>query len=177
LNWTYGLITDKYLPQALKALAEMLMDTPASPLKKVIRDSGYAKDSFVYVHNDILQPTISLICKHTGNPMDYLAFEPMLKELRRGLEEPYFENLIEKVLLYNKHSHQIVFEPVPGLIQKKEQETAAKLAELKKKMSKKEITKLLEFNQQLIQWQQEPEKRKKLGKNTSSFLIGLKPPF
>ncbi|HNZ33258.1 MAG TPA: insulinase family protein [Candidatus Cloacimonas sp.] len=240
LNWTYGLITDKYLPQALKALAEMLMDTPASPLKKVIRDSGYAKDSFVYVHNDILQPTISLICKqvkqenieplvklikqelenivkngfdkklveaiinklefslreaqyqyypkgliyalnsqalwmHTGNPMDYLAFEPMLKELRRGLEEPYFENLIEKVLLYNKHSHQIVFEPVPGLIQKKEQETAAKLAELKKKMSKKEIAKLLEFNQQLIQWQQEPEKKENLEKIPVLSLSDLNP--
>lgn len=240
LNWTYGQITDKYLSQTLKALAEMLMDTPASPLKKAIQDSGYAKDSTIVVEDDILQPTVFLLCKqvkkeniepltklikqelkrivkegldkklieavinkmefnlreaqyrfyprgliyalnsqglwmHNGNPVDKLAFEPMLKELRKGLKEPYFEELIEKAILNNKHSSQITFVPVPGLIQKMEQETAEKLATLKKKMTKKEIAKLIEFNKKLIQWQQEPETKENLEKIPMLFLSDLNP--
>ena len=240
LNWTYGQITDKYLSQTLKALAEMLMDTPASPLKKAIQDSGYAKDSTIVVEDDILQPTVFLLCKqvkkeniepltklikqelkrivkegldkklieavinkmefnlreaqyrfyprgliyalnsqglwmHNGNPVDKLAFEPMLKELRKGLKEPYFEELIEKAILNNKHSSQITFVPVPGLIQKMEQETAEKLATLKKKMTKKEIAKLIEFNKKLIQWQQEPETKENLEKIPMLSLSDLNP--
>ncbi|NLM89909.1 MAG: peptidase M16, partial [Candidatus Cloacimonetes bacterium] len=240
LNWTYGQITDKYLSQTLKALAEMLMDTPASPLKKAIQDSGYAKDSTIVVEDDILQPTVFLLCKqvkkeniepltklikqelkrivkegldkklieavinkmefnlreaqyrfyprgliyalnsqglwmHNGNPVDKLAFEPMLKELRKGLKEPYFEELIEKAILNNKHSSQITFVPVPGLIQKMEQETAEKLAALKKKMTKKEIAKLIEFNKKLIQWQQEPETKENLEKIPMLSLSDLNP--
>ena len=240
LNWTYGQITDKYLSQTLKALAEMLMDTPASPLKKAIQVSGYAKDSTIVVEDDILQPTVFLLCKqvkkeniepltklikqelkrivkegldkklieavinkmefnlreaqyrfyprgliyalnsqglwmHNGNPVDKLAFEPMLKELRKGLKEPYFEELIEKAILNNKHSSQITFVPVPGLIQKMEQETAEKLAALKKKMTKKEIAKLIEFNKKLIQWQQEPETKENLEKIPMLSLSDLNP--
>ncbi|MEN6444792.1 MAG: insulinase family protein [Candidatus Cloacimonas sp.] len=240
MNWTYGQITDKFLPQALKALTEMLMDSPASPLKKAIQDSGYAKDSTLTVDEDILQPTIFLVCKqvkeeniepltqlikkelqrivregldkklieavinktefslreaqfryypkgliyalnsqalwmHNGNPIDKLAFEPMLKELRRGLKEPYFEELIEKVLLNNKHSSQITFVPVPGLIQKMEEKTAEKLAALKKKMTKKEIANLIEFNHKLVEWQQQPETKENLEKIPMLSLKDLNP--
>ena len=218
----------------------MLMDTPASPLKKAIQDSGYAKDSTIVVEDDILQPTVFLLCKqvkkeniepltklikqelkrivkegldkklieavinkmefnlreaqyrfyprgliyalnsqglwmHNGNPVDKLAFEPMLKELRKGLKEPYFEELIEKAILNNKHSSQITFVPVPGLIQKMEQETAEKLAALKKKMTKKEIAKLIEFNKKLMQWQQEPETKETLEKIPMLSLSDLNP--
>ena len=112
---------------------------------------------------------------HNGNPLDKLAFEPMLKELRKGLKEPYFEELLEKALLKNKHSSQITFVPVPGLIQKMEQETADKLAALKKKMKKKEIAKLIEFNRQLVKWQEEPEKRENLEKIPMLSLKDLNP--
>jgi hypothetical protein len=220
LNWTYGSVTDAHLPLALDFLMEILMRTPASPLKKAIRDSGLAQDSYASVDNEILQPTISLVCKqmqaenietlakliktelkrlakegfdkklveavlnsrefflreaqlqrfpkglyyimnttgawqHGGDPLATLAFEPLLAEMRRGLSEPYFEKLIEDVLLNNKHASQIVFKPVPGLIAVHDAKRAAKLKAKKAGMSKAEIAELIKFNHELTVWQEE----------------------
>ncbi|PKN72711.1 MAG: peptidase M16 [Candidatus Cloacimonetes bacterium HGW-Cloacimonetes-3] len=220
LNWTYGSVTDTYLPLALDLLVEILMRTPASPLKKAIRESGLAQDSYATADNEILQPTISLVCKqvkqedieplaklikselkhlakegldkklveavlnsrefflreaqiqrfpkglyyimsttgawqHGGDPLATLAFEPLLAEMRKGLTEPYFEKLIEDVLLNNKHASQILFKPVPGLIAVQDAKTTAKLKTMKAGMSKAEISELVKFNKDLTAWQEE----------------------
>ncbi len=229
MNWTYGKVTDPHLPNALALVTEILMNTPASPLKKAIRDSGLAKDSYLSIRPDILQPTLSLVCKqvkkenlepltkliktelkhlvkdgldkkliaavlnsrefflregqmqrfpkglyymfttqglwmHNGDPITELAFEPILKELRRGLTEPYFENLITHAMIDNKHASIIEFSPVPGQIAIQEAATAAKLAGIKKGMKKAELKNLVEFNQKLTAWQNEPEKPEDLEK-------------
>ncbi len=227
LNWTYGQITDKYLPAGMAILAEILMRSPASPLKKVIQESGLAPDSFLSADGDILQPTLSLVCKqmkqenieplmklitkelkrlvhegidkklieavlnkrefilreaqtqrfpkglnyifstmglwiHGGDPIEELAFEPLLAELRKGLSEPYFEALIEKTMLNNKHHSQIIYTPEPGLIAKQDALIEAKLAEYKKTLKPKQINELLELNKDLGVWQSEPEKQEHL---------------
>ncbi|MDP2174208.1 MAG: insulinase family protein [Candidatus Cloacimonadaceae bacterium] len=90
---------------------------------------------------------------HGGDPLDAIGFEPLFAKLRKGLTEPYYEKLIEKALLKNKHSSVITFVPVPGLVAKQEAETRAKLDAIQEKMSKEQIRDLVEFNQQLHQWQ------------------------
>ncbi len=92
---------------------------------------------------------------HGGNPLDALGFESMLKELRRGLSEPYFEQLMDKALLKNKHASIITFVPVPGLMNRQDEQLRAELAAAKKKMSKKDVAGLVEFNRQFSDWQNE----------------------
>lgn len=227
LNWTYGKVTDKHLSASMAILAELLMSSPASPLKKVIQESGLAPDSFLTSDGDILQPTMSLVCKqmkqeniealiklitkelkrlvhegfdkklieavlnkrefilreaqtqrfpkglnyifstmglwiHGGDPIAELAFEPLLAELRRGLSEPYFEELIEKVMLSNKHHSVIIYTPEPGMIARQDALTVARLAEYKKTLKPKQINELLEMNKDLAAWQSEPEKQEEL---------------
>lgn len=222
LNYSFGKVTDPYLDVKLSLLGELLMYTPASPLKTVIRESGLCKDSQISVQNDILQPTMTIICKqtkkenlekltqiieaeftrlvkdgfdkkmmeaminfkefflreaqlqrfpkglfynlhslglwnHGGDPLKVLAFEEYLKELRRGLEEPIFEQLLEEVCLKNNHRSEIHFEPVPGLIAKQEAETRAKLDAYQKSLSPAQIKELIEFNNELKTWQEEPD--------------------
>jgi len=229
LNWTYGKVTETHLPNALALVTEILMNTPASPLKKAIRDSGLAKDSYLSIRPDILQPTLSLVCKqvkkenleplakliktelkrlvkegldkkliaavlnsrefflregqmqrfpkglyyifvtqglwmHGGDPITELAFEPMLIELRRGLTEPYFENLITQAMIDNKHASIIEFIPVPGQIAIQEAATTAKLSSIKKGMKGDELKELVVLNQKLAAWQNEPEKPEDLEK-------------
>jgi len=240
LNWTYGKITDKYLPDALGILDEILMRSPASPLKKVIRESGLAPDSFLSSDTDILQPTLSLVCKqmkqenieplvklikaelqrlvkegidkklieavlnkrefvlreaqtqrfpkglnyifsnmglwmHGGDPIEGLAFEPILAELRRGLTEPYFEHLIETVMLKNHHASQITFIPEPGMISKQEAATREKLENYKKHLHKNQIKELVDFHQHMVAWQSEPEKPEDLEKIPLLSLEDLNP--
>jgi len=240
LNWTYGKVTDRFLPEAMSFLAEMLMYLPASPLKQVIRESGLAKDSSLSLRPDILQPTLSLVCKqvkkenleplakliktelkhlakqgfdkkfveavinsrefylreaqtqrfpkglvyvfgtqglwmHGGDPIQSLAFEPMLQEMKRGLTEPYFENLLQTILIDNKHASRVDFIPVPGLFNKQEEELKARLAKQKKSMKKTELAALVEFNKTFTAWQEEPEKAEDLEKIPMLSLQDLNP--
>lgn len=224
LAYTYGKVNDIATTTALGVLVELLMHTPASPLKKAIMESGLALDSSAYVMPDILQPTISIVGKkvkkenipafeklietelkrivsegfdkkliegvlnsrefmlregqmqnfpkglyyawvsygnwmHGGDPIRMLGFEPLLQELRRGLTEPYFETLIEKALLKNKHASVTTFVPVPGLVAQKDAALKEKLAARKAKMSSAEIEELVAFNKALLEWQNAPENR------------------
>lgn len=229
LNYTYGKVTDPFLAETISVLADLLMNSPASPLKRVIRESGLCQDSRIYTSTDILQPTVSIICKqvkkenidklaklingelkrivkegfdkkqieailnarefflreaqmqrfpkglyylfsvmgywmHGGDPASGLAFEHFLAELRRGQTEPYFETLIEKMMISNKHASQITFVPVPGLIAKQDAETKATLAEYKKSLSKKQITELVKKTQDLLEWQEVPDSQEDIEK-------------
>ncbi|MBW6514439.1 MAG: insulinase family protein [Candidatus Syntrophosphaera sp.] len=220
LNYTWGQITEGHTTAALSLLSDILMSTPASPLKRKIMESGLAADSYCYAMMDIKQPTLIFTFKqvkkenipalvklvntelmrlvkdgidkklieavinkreffvreaqmqhfpkglfyiwstlsdwmHGGDPVKALRFEPVFAELRKGLTEPYFEALIEKAILKNQHSSQITFVPVPGLVDKQDRDLKAKLAETKKKMSKKQIKELVEFNRELHDWQNE----------------------
>ena len=92
---------------------------------------------------------------HGGNPLDGLGFEESLQELRRGLTEPYFEDLIQKAMLDNKHASQILYVPVPGLANRWDDELKEKLAATKAGMSKEQIDELVEFNAEFLEWQQE----------------------
>ncbi len=98
LNWTYGKITDEHLATALDFMMEILMRTPASPLKKAIRDSGLAQDSYTTVETDILQPTISIVCKKVKDE----NIEPLVKlinsEICRLAKEGLDKKLVEAVL-------------------------------------------------------------------------------
>ncbi len=222
LNYTYGKITDPHLSGALSLLNDILMRSPASPLKKAIRDSGLCKDSSTTLSADILQPTISIVCKqvkqedleplakiihdelkrivkqgldkhlieaminsrefflreaqiqrfpkglyyilgslgewlHGGDPLEVISFEDFLKEVKRGLTEPYFENLIEAVFLKNKHASQVTFVPVPGLIARQDAELKERLAAYKKSLNKKQIEQLIKQTQELTEWQETPD--------------------
>ncbi len=240
LNFSYGKVTDQYLDQKLSLLSELLMHTPASPLKNVIRESGLCKDSQISVQTDILQPTITIICKHVkkenleplagiirnelerickegfdkkmmeaiinykefflreaqlnrfpkglfynlyclglwnhgGDPLNFLAFEGYLKELRKGLKKPIFEQLVNDVFLQNTHQSEIHFEPVPGLIARQEAETRARLDAYKKQLSKEEIQKLIDYNLELKKWQEEPDSQEEIDKIPSLSLDDVDP--
>ncbi len=220
LNYTYGHISDRFGAEALNVLAEILMQTTASPLKRAIMASGLAKDCNISTSTNMLQPTFSIVCKKVNkenipaleklihdelkhlatkgidkkliegvlnsreffmreaqmnrfpkglyyswnaypywiqgaDPLDALGFEDLLQELRRGLTEPYFEQLLDEALLKNKHASVITYVPVPGMTTTQDAALKEKLAEVKAKMTAKDIEKLVQFNKELLDWQAE----------------------
>ena len=227
LNYTYGKVTDEHLGPKIQLLADLLMRSPASPLKTAIRNSGLCKDSQIHVSDDILQPTISLVCKqvkaedldalatlikgeferivkegfdkklveacinskefflreaqmqrfpkglfyilgsfglwnHGGDPLNHMAFEGYITDLRKGITEPYFEQLVSDFFLRNNHASEIHFVPVPGLIAKQEEATKAKLAAHKAGLSKSEIAALIDRSNELKAWQETPDSEEDL---------------
>ncbi|MDD4667037.1 MAG: insulinase family protein [Candidatus Cloacimonetes bacterium] len=219
MNFSYGKVTDNHLVAKFQLLADLLMRSPASPLKTVIRNSGLCQDSQIHLNEDILQPTLSLVFKqvkeenlealsklvreelqrivkegfdkklieacinakefflreaqmqrfpkglfyvlgslglwnHGGDPLSYMAFEGYLEDLRRGLSEPYFEDLVKDIFLRNKHMSEIHFIPVPGLIARQEDATNKKLAAYKASLSPAEIQELIKRSKELQDWQE-----------------------
>ncbi|MFA7543773.1 MAG: divalent cation tolerance protein CutA [Candidatus Cloacimonadaceae bacterium] len=94
---------------------------------------------------------------HGGDPTQVLAFEGYLKELKKGIKKPLFEELIQACFIDNPHASEIHFIPVPGLIARQDEAVKAELAEHKAALSKKEITKLIQLNTELKAWQEEPD--------------------
>ncbi len=229
LCYSFGKITDPYLSGSLSILGELLMYTPASPLKAVIRKSGLCKDSQIMMQADILQPSLNIICKqvkkedldtlaklirdemkriveegfdkklieaiinskefflreaqmqgfpkglfynlqslghwnHGGDPLEQLCFEKSLAHLRKGITEPYFENLLKQVCVENQHHTEIHFEPRPGLIAQQEAAIRKELDDYQKTLSHEEIKEMIKFNQELKAWQEEPDTEEDLMK-------------
>ncbi len=222
LSWSYSHISDIHTSQALSVLMELLIQSTASPLRKVLLDSGLASDCYGYAACDSLQPVLTIACKnirkenidavvklvqnemkrlaregfdkklveavlnsrefflregqmrhfprglyhvwstlpfwmHSDDPFTMLGFEELLAEFRKGLSEPYFEQLLDKAMIKNKHAGIITFVPVPGLLGIREKALKEELAARKAKMSAKEISALVEANKHLLDWQSAPD--------------------
>lgn len=94
---------------------------------------------------------------HGGDPLSFLEFEPILAELRKGLNEPLFEQLIEKYLLNNPHSSQVILKPVQGLVAHKDEKARQILKTYKETLSEDQIKALVQDNLRLQAWQSEPD--------------------
>ncbi|HOV16499.1 MAG TPA: insulinase family protein [Candidatus Cloacimonadota bacterium] len=229
LNYSCGHILDAQTNNAMDALKEILMDTPASPLKMAIQKSNLCADSFAYYCNGCTRPFLSIICKHVaeeniqkltelinaelnkiakegidrklieavlnrkefvlrecdlgslpkglfynwlslnswiqgGDPLNNIAFDPILTDLRKGLTEPKFEQLIDQYLLHNNHSSRVILKPVKGLVKQQEEKTRQKLDAYKASLTQEQIDALIADNLRLQEWQSTPDRPEDLAK-------------
>jgi Zn-dependent M16 (insulinase) family peptidase len=88
------------------------------------------------------------------NPFVTLSFNAELVSIRSKLDQKYFENLIQKVLLDNPHVVTVVMEPKAGLEKELAAETERKLADIKAKMSPQEIEAIVKQTRELVAFQQ-----------------------
>lgn len=82
--------------------------------------------------------------------------------LRERIDSGYFEGLIRKYLIDNKHSSIVILKPVRGLTAKNDRILADKLAEYKNSLSDKEIESLVADTLSLIKYQEEPSTKEEL---------------
>jgi len=96
---------------------------------------------------------------YDGDPLAPLAFEsPLLAlKLRLAGKEPYFENLIHEHLLENTHRTTVILQPEAGYDSRCEQAEQAKLAEIRARLSTKQLQSILENTRQLKLRQETPD--------------------
>lgn len=87
-------------------------------------------------------------------PFDYLKQISVFEELKARISQGYFEKLIRTYLLENPHGAVIVLEPERGLAEKREQETAEKLAAYKASLGSQEIRNLVQATEELKAYQE-----------------------
>ncbi len=98
------------------------------------------------------------------NPFMHIEQKGTFAFLRKELEEEtgYFEKLVKKYLIDNTHSSLVILRPEKGLTAKKDQETAAKLAEYKAGLSPEEVKKIIKDTKELKKYQETPSTREEL---------------
>ncbi|MBO4775771.1 MAG: insulinase family protein [Lachnospiraceae bacterium] len=86
------------------------------------------------------------------------------RDLKKAVETDYFENLLKKYFLENNHCISCMGVPVKGLTLKKEKELEEALSDIKSKLSKEEIEKIVEDTKALKEYQKSPDKPEDLEK-------------
>ena len=97
-------------------------------------------------------------------PFIHLEANDTFKKLRERVDTDYYEQLIVKYLLQNRHKSILVVAPKAGLTLEKEQKLAKKLAEYKSSLSKEEIEALVKNTHDLKAYQEQPDSPENMAK-------------
>lgn len=100
---------------------------------------------------------------HGQSPISTLEFEKWMKNIReKSKEKGYYESLISKYLLNNKHRADVVVEPSLAEATRIENATAERLKVLKAGMSPLQIKEIKNENEQLKAYQDRPDSKESL---------------
>ena len=110
------------------------------------------------------------------SPTEYLEITPTLNKIKSKISNRYFEKLIQKYLLENKHNSLVVLKPINGLNEKKEEILKNKLEDYKKSLSEIELAKIKKDTEELKKWQDTEDSNENLSKipTLSRWDINLK---
>lgn len=99
-----------------------------------------------------------------AQPFTLVKQNEIFEKMRSYVGSDYFEQLIVKGILENKHTSQVVMNPKKGLAKQREQELAKKLSEKLNSLSEEEKKELVEATKGLIAYQTEPSSPEDLAK-------------
>jgi len=99
---------------------------------------------------------------YDSDPLGHLKYEKLMKKIKKKSTEGYFENLIRKYLLENKHQSIVVLYPKPGLGQKEDARVRKQLREKKASLSDQEIQGLVKETKVLQELQGAPDSEEAL---------------
>lgn len=98
LNFSIGNSLDAELNLAFEILEYLLLETPSSPLKKVLVDEKLGKDVFGEFSSDILQPEFSIIIKNSNENekerFKLVVFDTLKKLANEGIDKKLIEAAI-----------------------------------------------------------------------------------
>lgn len=97
-----------------------------------------------------------------SDPFRHLEQNEQFAKMRKMIDTDYFEQLIQKYFLDNKHSSLVVLVPEKGLTTKKDEELKVKLAKIKSEMSNEDIAELIEKTHKLNRYHETPSTAEEL---------------
>ncbi|MGI6585623.1 MAG: insulinase family protein [Lutisporaceae bacterium] len=96
------------------------------------------------------------------DPFMHLRYGHIFDKIRAELNNRYFEKLIGKYLLNNTHSSLLVLKPRKGMSEEKDEETKARLRNIKANMSQEQLQELVKETGELKKWQDTPDSPEQL---------------
>lgn len=118
-----------------------------------LREASYNRFPKGLAYNFMVSRSIA----YGGHPLEHLAFEKHITNLKKALTTPYLETLISKYLLNNPHAAVVTALPEPGQAEKEAAALAEKLAAHKKTLGKKEVQAIVDTTKKLKLRQSTPD--------------------
>ena len=151
--------------QILPLVRKVLSDMVRSGLDKTLLTGALNRTEFALREADFVGRPKGLIygirCMDTWlydmDPLAALSYEGALETLRRGIDNGYFEGLIQKYILDNPYYALVSLVPDPGLTERHDKALADKLAAYKASLSKEEIDAIVADSQALQKRQATPD--------------------
>jgi presequence protease len=94
---------------------------------------------------------------YDGEPTTFLYYEEMIQRMKDGLDNGYFERVLQEHILQNTHKIELILEPSTTLAAKREAEIDARLAEKKAAMTENGIRDIIGMTARLKERQQSEE--------------------
>jgi len=147
------LVYDKLREYAAQGIDRQLLEAALNTFEFQLReaDFGTAPKGLIYGIR------IMRTWLYGGDPESYLHYEALLQELRAGLDNGYYVDLLQRYLLDNQHAVLLTLAPSTTLAAEKAKKQAAELAKRKAAMSEAELQQVMADVQALKARQQSPE--------------------
>lgn len=91
------------------------------------------------------------------DPLEYLYYEDAIENIRHGLEHGYFEKLLHRCFLDNKHLALITLSPSTTVAGRKQEQLSEKLDKIKQSMSRQKLEQTIASTRALKLRQETPE--------------------
>lgn len=99
-----------------------------------------------------------------SKPFVHLEANDTFAQLKKKVDEGYFEGLIKKYLIENTHRSVVVLMPKPGLLEETEEKLKEKLEKIKASMSAGEVQAVIDKFKALNEFQEREDKKEDLEK-------------
>lgn len=149
----YTLLTDEMQKLVRDGIDKTLLQASINLLEFKLReaDFGLAPKGLIYGLR-LLKTWL-----YGGDPNAYLRYEDDLAAVKRGLDERYFENLVQKYFLDNTHKVLMTLAPDKTFAKKRDAAQAQKLADIKATLTPAQIDDIIDTARRLKIRQGEPD--------------------
>ncbi|BAL83216.1 putative metallopeptidase [Selenomonas ruminantium subsp. lactilytica TAM6421] len=154
----YNIVRETLQKLAEEGIDRTLLEASINLLEFRLRESDFGSAPKGLIYGIRIMKT----WLYDGEPEKVLAYEPIIKAMKDGLQNGYFEDLIRRYFLNNTHAALLTMSPDKKMAAEREQKQADMLAERKKSMSAAEIEQLIEENKALKKRQQSEDSEEAL---------------
>lgn len=148
------ILVEKFIEEECqKGLDKHSLEASLNILEFMLREADFGGRPIGLAHNIRLMDE----WLYDRNPFEALRYDDVLRKLRHNLNTDYYENILRKYILDNKHKALVTMYPQIGLTAEKQNLEDKYLAEIKANMSSAEIDNLIAENKRLMAKQAEPD--------------------
>ena len=148
-----GVIQDTLQTLCREGLDRTLLEASINLLEFKLREADFGQ----YPKGLIYNIKIMNSWLYGADPAMYLYYEDLIQKMKDGLDNGYFEHIIERCLLKNTHKTLLVLQPSTTLAEEKAAALTKTLAEKKAAMTTGDIEEIIRLTARLKERQQSEE--------------------